>query len=95
MFGPMLLFLFFEHAPFLLLGSWFAIMATTPMSWLFEETASSPSLPHRIALVILGLATLVLVLTSGEGLRYAIPLGAMLCLVSSTLDVRHASLHRQ
>ena len=95
MFGPMLLFLFFEHAPFLLFGAWFAIMATTPLSWLFEETASSPSLPHRIALVILGLATLGLVLTSGEGLRYAIPLGAMLCLVSSTLDVRHASLHRQ
>ena len=94
-FGPLLWFLVFEHSPFLLLGSWFAIMATTPLSWLLEESAPSPTKPHIVAMVLLSIATLVFVLMSGEGLRYAIPIGALLCFVSSMLDVRHAVLSRQ
>ena len=95
MFGPLVLFLVFEHAPFLLLGSWLAIIATTPLSWLLEESAPSPSAAHLATIVALGLATVVLVLTSGEGLRYAIPLGALLALGSSMLDLRHATTSRQ
>ena len=50
---------------------------------------------HRIGLALLGSAVLVVVVMSGEGLRYALPLGALLCVVSSMLDVRHAALSRQ
>ena len=95
MFGPMLWFLMFEHAPFLLLGSWFALMATSPLSWTLEDSAPSPPMLHRIGLALLGSAVLVVVVVSGEGLRYALPLGALLCIVSSMLDVRHATLSRQ
>ena len=95
MFGPLLWFLVFEHAPFLLLGSWFAIMATTPLSWLFEESASTPKAAHLCGIAVLSLSLLLFVLISGEGLRYAIPLGALLCLFSSMLDLRHATLSRQ
>ena len=95
MFGPLLWFLVFEHAPFLLLGSWFAIMATTPLSWLFEESASTPKATHLCGIAVLSLSVLLFVLISGEGLRYAIPLGALLCLLSSMLDLRHATLSRQ
>jgi hypothetical protein len=95
MFGPLLLFLVFGHAPFLLLGSWFAIMATTPLSWMWEDSAPSPSTTHIATITLLSIATLIFVLMSGEGLRYAIPMGALLCFVSSMLDVRHATLSRQ
>tara|TARA_Y100000766_G_scaffold3395_1_gene2626 strand:+ start:3074 stop:3472 length:399 start_codon:yes stop_codon:yes gene_type:complete len=95
MFGPLVLFLVFEHAPFLLLGSWLAIIATTPLSWLLEESAPSPSAAQLATIVALGLATVVFVLMSGEGLRYAIPLGALLALGSSMLDLRHATTSRQ
>lgn len=95
MFGPMLWFLMFEHAPFLLLGSWFALMATTPLSWTLEDSAPSPSIAHRVVLSILAVVVLVLVLASGEGLRYALPMGALLCIVSSMLDIRHATSVRQ
>ena len=95
MFGPMLWFLMFEHAPFLLLGSWFALMATSPLAWTLEDSAPSPTMLHRIGLAFLGIAVLAVVVVSGEGLRYALPLGALLCVVSSMLDVRHATLSRQ
>jgi hypothetical protein len=32
---------------------------------------------------------------SGEGLRYALPMGAALCVFSSMLDLRHATRSRQ
>ena len=95
MFGPMLWFLMFEHAPFLLLGSWFALVATSPLAWTLEDSAPSPTMLHRIGLALLGSAVLVVIVMSGEGLRYALPLGALLCVVSSMLDVRHAALSRQ
>ena len=95
MFGPMLCFLMFEHAPFLLLGSWFALVATSPLAWTLEDSAPSPTMLHRIGLALLGSAVLVVIVMSGEGLRYALPLGALLCVVSSMLDVRHAALSRQ
>jgi hypothetical protein len=91
----MLWFLMFEHAPFLLLGSWFALMATSPLAWTLEDSAQSPTMLHRIGLAVLGIAVLAVVVVSGEGLRYALPLGALLCVVSSMLDVRHATLSRQ
>ena len=95
MFGPMLLFVVFEHSPFLVLGSWFAIIATTPLSWALEESAPSPSRMHLVGIIILGLATLALVLLSGQGLQLALPLGALLATISSTLDLRHATMSRQ
>ena len=95
MFGPMLLFVVFEHSPFLVLGSWFAIIATTPLSWTLEESAPSPSRMHLVGIIILGLATLALVLLSGQGLQLALPLGALLATISSTLDLRHATMSRQ
>ena len=95
MFGPMLWFLMFEHSPFLLLGSWFALMATSPMAWALEDSAPSPTLWHSVGLVLLGITVICVVVISGEGLQYALPLGALLCIASSVLDVRHASLSRQ
>ena len=95
MFGPMLLFVVLEHSPFLLLGSWFAIVATTPLSWTLEESAPSPSMMHLGGMIALGLATLAFVLLSGQGLQMALPLGALLATVSATLDLRHATLSRQ
>jgi hypothetical protein len=95
MFGPMLWFLMFEHSPFLLLGSWFALMATSPMAWALEDSAPSPTLWHSVGLVLLGITVICVVVISGEGLQYALPLGALLCIASSMLDVRHASLSRQ
>lgn len=95
MFGPMMLFVVFEHSPFLLLGSWFAIIASTPLTWTLEESAPSPSMMHLGCIIILGLATLVVVLLSGQGLQLALPLGALLATISSTLDLRHATLSRQ
>ena len=95
MFGPLLWFLMFEHAPFLVLGAWFAIMATTPLSWTLEASAPSPTMFQMVTLGLLALITLLVVLMSGEGLRYALPMGAALCVFSSTLDVRHATRSRQ
>ena len=95
MFGPMLWFLMFEHSPFLLLGSWFALMVTSPMAWALEDSAPSPTLWHSVGLVLLGITVICVVVISGEGLQYALPLGALLCIASSVLDVRHASLSRQ
>ena len=95
MFGPLLWFLVFEHAPFLLLGSWIAVMMTTPLSWLLEESPPSPRPPHVAILALLALGTIVFAITSGEGLRYTIPMGASLCVVSSMLDLRHATSSRQ
>jgi len=90
-----LLFVVFEHSPFLLLGSWFAIIATTPLSWTLEESAPSPSMMHLGGMIVLGLATLAFVLLSGQGLQLALPLGALLATISATLDLRHATLSRQ
>lgn len=95
LFGPLLCFLMFEHAPFLVFGSWFAVMATTPLSWTLEESAPTPSMVQRAAMVFMGLAAFILVVMSGEGLRYALPVGALLCVVSSMLDLRHATMSRQ
>ena len=95
MFGPMLLFVVFEHSPFLLLGSWFAIVATTPLSWTLEEPAPSPTMMHIGCIIVLGLATLVFVLLTGQGLQMALPLGALFATISATLDLRHATLSRQ
>ena len=95
MFGPLLWFLVFEHAPFLVLGSWFALMATTPLSWLLEDSAPSPPLPQIATFVLVCLAAFALVLISDEGLRYALPVGALLCVVSTMLDARHAARSRQ
>ena len=95
MFGPLLWFLMFEHAPFLVFGAWFALMATTPLAWALETSASSPPIYHMVGLGLLSLITLLAVLMSGEGLRYALPLGAVLCVFSSTLDLRHATKSRQ
>ena len=91
----MLLFVVFEHSPFLLLGSWFAIIATTSISWTLEESAPSPSMMHLGGMIALGLATLVFVLLSGHGLQLALPLGALLATISATLDLRHATMSRQ
>ena len=95
MFGPLFWFLMFEHAPFLMVGSWFALIATTPLSWTLEDSAPSPSMPQRASMIALGLATILLVLASGEGLRYALPFVGLLCVLSSMLDLRHATLRRQ
>lgn len=95
MFGPLLWFLVFEHAPFLVLGSWFALMATTPLSWLLEDSAPSPPLPQIATFALVCLAAFALVLISDEGLRYALPVGALLCVVSTMLDARHAARSRQ
>ena len=75
----------FEHSPFLLLGSWFAIIATTPLSWTLEESAPSPSMMHLGGIIVLGFATLALILLSGQGLQLALPLGALLATISATL----------
>ena len=95
MFGPLLWFLMFEHAPFLVLGAWFAIMVTTPLSWTVESSAPSPPVYQMATIALLALITLVVVVLSGEGLRYALPMGAALCVFSSMLDLRHATRSRQ
>ena len=95
MFGPLFWFLMFEHAPFLMVGSWMALMATTPLSWTLEDSAPSPSMLQRASMIVLGLTTILLILASGEGLRYALPLVGLLCVLSSMLDLRHATLRRQ
>ncbi|MGB1525164.1 MAG: hypothetical protein ACPHCK_04005 [Candidatus Poseidoniaceae archaeon] len=95
MFGPLFWFLMFEHAPFLMVGSWLALIATTPLAWTLEDSAPSPSMAQRASMVVLGLATILLVLASDEGLRYALPLVGLLCVLSSMLDLRHATLRRQ
>ncbi|MGB1633416.1 MAG: hypothetical protein ACPHEN_08580, partial [Candidatus Poseidoniaceae archaeon] len=95
MFGSLFWFLMFEHAPFLMVGSWLALIATTPLAWTLEDSAPSPSMAQRASMVVLGLATILLVLASDEGLRYALPLVGVLCVLSSMLDLRHATLSRQ
>ena len=95
MFGPVLWFLMFEHAPFLVLGAWFAIMVTTPLSWTMESSAPSPPVYQMATIALLALITLAVVVLSGEGLRYALPMGAALCVFSSMLDLRHATRSRQ
>ena len=95
MFGPLFWFLMFEHAPFLMVGSWLALIATTSLSWTLEDSAPSPSMLQRAPLIVLGLTSILLVLASGEGLRYALPLVGLLCVLSSMLDLRHATLRRQ
>ena len=45
-------------------------------------------------LALLALGTIVFAITSGEGLRHTIPMGASLCVVSM-LDLRHATSSRQ
>ena len=95
MFGPLLWFLMFEHAPFLILGAWFAIMATTPLSWTLESSAPSPPVYQMATIALLSLITLVVVMMNAEGLRYALPMGAVLCVFSSMLDLRHATRSRQ
>ena len=95
MFGPLFWFLMFEHAPFLIVGSWLALMATTPLSWTLEDSAPTPSMAQRASMIVLGLGAFLLVLASGEGLRYALPVVGLLCVLSSMLDLRHATLRRQ
>ena len=46
-------------------------------------------------IALLALITLVVAVLSGEGLRYALPMGAALCVFSSMLDLRHATRSRQ
>ena len=50
---------------------------------------------QRASMIALGFAAIFLVLASGEGLRYALPLVGLLCVLSSMLDLRHATLRRQ
>jgi len=95
MFGPLFWFLMFEHAPFLIVGSWLALMATTPLSWTLEDSAPTPSMAQRASMIVLGLGAILLVLASGEGLRFALPVVGLLCVLSSMLDLRHATLRRQ
>ena len=95
MFGPLFWFLMFEHAPFLIVGSWLALMATTPLSWTLEDSAPTPSMAQRASMFVLGLGAILLVLASGEGLRFALPVVGLLCVLSSMLDLRHATLRRQ
>ena len=95
MFGPLFWFLMFEHAPFLVLGAWFAIMASTPLSWTMETSAPSPPVYHMATIALFAMFALVGILLSDEGLRYALPIGALLCVFSSMLDLRHASISRQ
>ncbi|MGB0787675.1 MAG: hypothetical protein ACPGR1_06710, partial [Candidatus Poseidoniaceae archaeon] len=78
MFGPLFWFLMFEHAPFLMVGSWLALMATTPLAWTLEDSAPSPSMVQRASMIVLGLVAILLVLANGEGLRYALPLVGLL-----------------
>ena len=90
LFGPMVLFVAHPYSPFLLLGSWFALIATMVLPWMFEREAKSLPLWQVIGLGTAMIAVFSVTLLSGQGLVIAIPLGGIFATASSMMMLRHA-----
>ena len=90
LFGPMVLFVAHPYSPFLLLGSWFALIATMVLPWMLEREAKSLPLWQVIGLGTAMIAVFSVTLLSGQGLVIAIPLGGIFATASSMMMLRHA-----
>lgn len=90
LFGPMVLFVAHPYSPFLLLGSWFALIATMVLPWMLEREAKSLPVWHVIGLSAAMIAVFSVTLLSGQGLVIAIPLGGIFATASSMMMLRHA-----
>ena len=90
LFGPMVLFVAHPYSPFLLLGSWFALIATMVLPWMLEREAKSLPLWQVIGLGTAMIAVFSVTLLSGQGLVIAIPLGGICATASSMMMLRHA-----
>ena len=90
LFGPMLLFVVHPYSPFLLLGSWFALIATMVLPWMLEREAKPLPLWQAVALSTVLIAAFAGTLLSGQGMVIAIPLGGIVASLSSMMMIRHA-----
>jgi hypothetical protein len=90
LFGPMVLFVAHPYSPFLLLGSWFALIATMVLPWMLEREAKSLPVWQVIGLGTAMIAVFSVTLLSGQGLVIAIPLGGIFATASSMMMLRHA-----
>ena len=90
LFGPMVLFVAHPYSPFLLLGSWFALIATMVLPWMLEREAKKLPVWQVIGLGTAMIAVFSVTLLSGQGLVIAIPLGGIFATASSMMMLRHA-----
>ena len=90
LFGPMVLFVAHPYSPFLLLGSWFALIATMVLPWMLEREAKSLPVWQVIGLGTAMIAVFSVTLLSGQGLVIAIPLGGIFATASSMMMLGHA-----
>lgn len=90
LFGPMVLFVAHPYSPFLLLGSWFALIATMVLPWMLEREAKKLPVWKVIGLGTAMIAVFSVTLLSGQGLVIAIPLGGIFATASSMMMLRHA-----
>ena len=90
LFGPMVLFVAHPYSPFLLLGSWFALIATMVLPWMLEREAKSLPVWQVIGLGTAMIAVFSVTLLSGQGLVIAVPLGGIFATASSMMMLRHA-----
>jgi len=91
LFGPMLLFVVHPYSPFLLLGSWFALIATMALPWMLEREARTLPLWQVAGLSGAMIAVFSATLLSGQGMIMVVPLGGLLAVLSSMMMLRHAS----
>ncbi len=91
LFGPMVLFVIHPYSPFLLLGSWFALIATMILPWMLEREAKSLPVWQVVALSGGMIAVFSVTLLSGQGMVIAIPLGGIFATLSSMMMLRHAA----
>ena len=91
LFGPMVLFVIHPYSPFLLLGSWFALIATMVLPWMLEREANTLPVWQVVALSAGMIAVFSVTLLSGQGMVIAVPLGGMFATLSSMMMLRHAA----
>jgi hypothetical protein len=79
------------YSPFLLLGSWFALIATMVLPWMLEREARTLPLWQVGGLTGAMITVFSATLLSGQGMIMAVPLGGFLAVLSSMMMLRHAS----
>lgn len=91
LFGPMILFVVHPYSPFLLLGSWFALVATMVLPWMLEREAKTVPVWQVVGLSAAMIIVFSATLLSGQGMNMAVPLGGVFAVLSSMMMLRHAS----
>lgn len=91
LFGPMILFVVHPYSPFLLLGSWFALVATMVLPWMLEREAKTVPVWQVVGLSTAMIIVFSATLLSGQGMNMAVPLGGVFAVLSSMMMLRHAS----